>query len=67
MNVQELRTELRSLEAKLTSIISKQLLDFRSKTGFTPEATSINLVSITKMGQRSPDYYVGGVDCRIEI
>ncbi len=56
LTISDLRNEKELLKAEIFSAALKGIARFRDKTGMTPSRITIEMISLTEIGDRRPKY-----------
>lgn len=65
ITIEEFKIIKQDSEARLASLIQKELSEFAKKTGYSPKGVYISMVDITNIGDPRKEYFISR--CNIEV
>lgn len=67
MTTEELRAARREMEREICNEVSIAVERFRARTGMCPRGINIDLVEVTRMGDRERTFVVNEVRANVEL
>ena len=67
MNITQIRELKYIMENEIRLHCEKHMYEFYTKTGLSPSSINVNLIDVTKLGERNKQYMLGRVNCVLEI
>ena len=67
LTIEEFNRHKRTMEDAISAYVSREMRDFRTRTGYSPKSIDIRLMDVSKFGDGKTEYVVRTIESEIDL